>query len=142
MLAITTLSSAVIFPYAYTWFNATTALRPIDGNWVVDVEWQSSREVLPMIDSLDEERCVLLQPHTHCDRDQVEPFSNSVGENPVGPPLAPGEVSRLSYGSPVARTDAPGVDRDLVHDCRRVGAVTRQLFWRTMTMTAVERCRR
>jgi hypothetical protein len=142
MLAVTTVSSAAIFPYAYTWFNAATALRPIDGNWVADVEWQSSREVLPMVDSLDEERCVLLQPHTHCDRDQVAPFAHSVGEQPVGPPLAQGEVWRLAYGQPVARTDAPGVDRDLVHDCRRVAAVTRQLFWRTVTMSTVERCRR
>jgi len=142
MLAVTTLSSVAIFPYSYTWFNAATALRPIDGNWVADVEWQSSREVLPMVDSLDHDRCVLLQPHTHCDRDQVAPFANSVGEKPVGAPLAQGEAWRLSYGGPVARTDAPGVDRDLVHDCRRVGAVTRQLFWRTVTMSAVERCRR
>jgi hypothetical protein len=142
MLAVTTVSSAVIFPYSYTWFNAATALRPIDGNWVVDVEWQSSREVLPMVDSVDPDWCVLLQPHTHCDRDQVAPFAHSVGERPVGPPLAQGEVWRLAYGSPVARTDAPGVDRDLVHDCRRVGAVTRQLFWRTVTMSTVERCRR
>lgn len=141
MLAVTTLSSAAIFPYAYTWFNATTALRPIDGNWVVDVEWQSSREVLPKVDSIDPERCVLLQPRTHCDRDQVAPFTNLIGSD-VGAPLAVGEVWRLAYGSPVARTDAPGVDRDLVHDCRRVDAVTRQLFWRTVTMSTVERCRR
>ena len=142
MLAITTLSSAAIFPYSYAWFNATTALRPIDGNWTADVEWQSSREVVRMVDSIDEEHCVLLQPRTDCDRDQVAPFAHTVGEKTVGPPLAPGEVWRLAYGAPATRTDAPSVDRDLVRDCRRVAAVTRQLFWRTVTMSTVERCRR
>jgi hypothetical protein len=142
VLAITTASSAALFPYAYTWFNAATAIRPIDGNWAADFEWQSSREVLPKVDTLDGGRCVLLQPHTNCNRDQVAPFRDSLGDDLAGPPLAPGEVWRLAYGGPATRPDAPSVDHNLVHDCRRVDAVTRQLFWRTVTMSTVERCRR
>lgn len=141
VLAITTVSSAALFPYAYTWFNAATALRPIDGNWTADFEWQSSREVVPKVDTLDEGRCVLLQPHTHCDRDQVEPFMSTLGQKLDGPPLGPTQMWRLSYGGPVARPDAPSVDHDLGHNCIRVDAVTRELFWRTVTMSSVERCR-
>jgi hypothetical protein len=141
VLAITTVSAAAIFPYAYTWFNAPTALRPIDGNWTADFEWQSSREVITKVDALDRNRCVLLQPHTNCDRDQVAPYRDSVGEERAGMPLEPGGVWRLAYGGPATRRDAPSVDRDLVHDCQRVDGVTRQLFWRTVTMSTVERCR-
>jgi hypothetical protein len=142
VLTITTASSAAIFPYSYTWFNAATALRPIDGNWTADVEWQSSREVLPKIDSIDPGRCAIIQRHNQCDRDQVMPYSNSVGEKVLGPPLKPDEIWRLAYGGPVARPDAPMSHRPLGHDCKRVDAVTRQLFWRTVTMTSVERCKR
>jgi hypothetical protein len=142
VLAITTVSSAAIFPYSYTWFNATTALRPIDGNWTADVEWQSSREVLPKIDSIEPGRCAIIQRHTRCDRDQVMPYSNSVGEKVLGPPLRPDEMWRLAYGGPAVRRDAPMSHPPLGHDCKRVDAVTRQLFWRTVTMTAVERCKR
>jgi hypothetical protein len=141
-LAAPTVSSAALFPYEYTWFNAVTALRSIDGNWTADVEWASSREVLPQIDTLDEGRCVLVQPHTSCDRDQVSPYRNDIGSDPLGPPLGPDELWRVAYGGPAVRHDAPSVENHVGRDCRRVGGVTRHLYWRTVTMTSVERCRR
>lgn len=142
VFAITAVSSAALFPYAYTWFNAPTAIRPIDGNWTLDYEWQSSREVMPKISTVDDDQCILMQPNDDCDRSQVAPYANTLGKQLVGKPLSAGETWRLAYGAAVARPDAPSIDHDKGRECKRVATVQRHLFWRTATMTSVERCLR
>jgi len=141
-LAVPTASSAALFPYEYTWFNAATALRPIDGNWTLDYEWASSREVLPRIDTIDAGRCVRLQPSPSCNRHQLIPYHDTIGTNVLpDEALAPGEMWRLRYGGGVAREDAPSVDYTNARDCRPETAVTRRLFWRQVTLSLIERCR-
>jgi hypothetical protein len=139
-LAVPTATSAALFPYEYTWFNAATALRPVDGNWTLDYEWASSREVLPKIDTLDRGRCVILQPNPTCNRHQLIPNHDTLGRDLDGRPLAMGEMWRIRYAGGVARSDAPSVDYALATDCRRETAITRRLFWRQVTLSLVERC--
>lgn len=141
-LASPTLSGVALVPFNYTWFDELTALRPIDGNWTADFEWASSREVIRKVDTLEEGRCVIVQRHSRCDRDQVTPYGNSVGSEPVGPLLGPDEMWRIAYGNPAVRHDAPSVDNGVGRDCQPQPGVTRQLYWRTVTMSSLARCRR
>ncbi|MFL6090217.1 MAG: hypothetical protein ACJ71Z_08765 [Aeromicrobium sp.] len=141
-LASPTLSGAALVPFNYTWFNELTALRPIDGNWTTDYEWASSRAVIRKVDTLEEGRCVIVQRHSRCDRDQVTPYWNSVGSEPVGPLLGSDEMWRIAYGNPAVRHDAPSVDNTVGRDCQPQSGVTRQLYWHTVTMSSLARCRR
>jgi hypothetical protein len=131
-LAVPSLSSAALFPYGYTWFNAVTALRPIDGNWRTDYWWASVNESVTRVDALDDARCQVQQKPC-LTRKTLIPFQDSLGTNRVGPGLRPGEYWRITF--------APAV-QGAPRTCDPVDAITRQLFWRTVTMSWIERCRR
>jgi hypothetical protein len=134
-IAIPTISAARLFPYSYTWFNAATAVAPIDDNWMTDYWWASDREVTPLLPSEDPSSCYLWKPDQQlisCGSiAQAQPYWPTRGSKADEPPLRPGQYYLMTFNR---------FGLEPYRSCDIVDAVTRPIFWREMTMSFISLC--
>lgn len=125
-----------LFPYGYTYFNAATALQPIDGNWPTDYWRASGREILRNLPAEGRDSCGLEQlmkgelfPCT--EQPMFEPFLDERGLDAPTVGLADNEYWFIRENS------AP---LEIPPGCREFTKVTRPLFWREVTIAQIHIC--
>jgi hypothetical protein len=134
-LVVPTLGQVRLFPYGYTWFNAVTASRPIDGRWMTDYWRVSSPALVAATPEGGPLSCYLwtatrlvddcrTQPH-------LTPYVGRRGTSAHDAELKPGEYY-------LARVNLSG--QTVPEGCTVVHEVTRPLFGQDVLMSAVSRC--
>lgn len=125
-----------LFPYGYTYFNAVTALRPIDANWPTDYWRASGREILRNLPAEGRDSCGLEQlmkgqlfPCT--EQPMFEPFLDERGTDAPSVTLADNEYWFIRENSGPLEVP-PG--------CREFTRVTRPLLWRDVTIAQIHIC--
>ena len=135
-LVIPTFVQFQLFPYGYTYFNAVTALRPIDGNWPTDYWRASGREILRNLPAGGRDSCGLEQlmrgEFTPCTKEPMfEPFLDERGLDAQTVDLADSEYWFIRENSGPLEIP-PG--------CREFTSITRPLFWRDVTIAQIHIC--
>jgi len=125
-----------LFPYGYTFVNAVTAIRPVDGNWPSDYWRASGRELLRVLPAQGADSCGLEQlqkgelvPCT--EQPMFLPYLDERGTDATPVALAPTEYWFIRENSGVL---------DLPPGCRPFTEVTRSLFWQTVTIGQIAIC--
>lgn len=135
-LAAPVVAQVQLFPYGYTYVNAVTALKPVDGNWPTDYWRASGRELLRALPPEGRDSCGFEQlqkgelfPCT--EQPMFLPYLNERGASAEPYALAPNEYWFIRENSGVLAMP-PG--------CRPFTAVTRPLFWQTVTIGQIAIC--
>jgi len=135
-LVAPTVSQVLLYPYTYTYYNAATALRPIDNTWPTDYWRASSNELMRRLPAEGPESCAYEQTRKGqrmpCSNEPMfEPYLSQRGVDALPGTLEPGQywLVRENQG----RTTIP--EGCVVHD-----EITRPLFWRTITIGQILRC--
>jgi hypothetical protein len=135
-LAVPTAAQLSLFPYAYSYYNAVTALRPIDGNWPTDYWRASSNDLMRQLPADGPESCAYEQGRNErlmpcSDQPMFKPYLDQRGIDALPGELDPGQywLVRENQGS----TAVP-------EGCTLHDSITRQLFWQTITIGQIMRC--
>jgi len=135
-LVAPTVTQLVLFPYTYSYYNAVTALRPIDGYWPTDYWRASSNELMRRLPADGQESCAYEQGRNEklmpcSDQPMFKPYLDQRGMDALPGSLEPGQywLVRENQGS------ATIPDGCTLHD-----AITRRLFWQTITIGQIMRC--
>jgi hypothetical protein len=134
-LLVPVASSLRLFPYTYTWFNAPTAVQPVDGRWMVDYWRLSGRELTALLPSSGLESCALWAPDRGlipcASLPQHEPFWTTRGSAGALPVPAVGEYAYIAPNR--LRWEPPA-------DCRETRTITRPLFGQEVTIGYAALC--
>jgi hypothetical protein len=135
-LIVPTAAQLSLFPYTYTYYNAATAMKPIDGNWPTDYWRASSNELTRRLPAEGPESCAYEQGRNAqimpcSDQPMFKPYLSERGVDARPGLLEPGQywLVRENQGS----VTIP--DGCVIHD-----GITRQLFWQTVTVGQILRC--
>ena len=135
-LVVPMVSQALLYPYTYVYYNAATALRPIDGNWPTDYWRASSNELMRRLPAVGPESCAYEQTR----KDKFMPCSNEPMFEPYLPERGslakPGVLAEGEYWlvrENQGRTEIP--EGCVLHD-----TITRPLFWQTITIGQIFQC--
>jgi hypothetical protein len=135
-MVVPTISQVLLFPYSYSYYNAVTALRSIDGNWPTDYWRASSNDLMRRLPATGPESCAYEQGRNGqlmpcSDQPMFKPYLDERGSAATPGELEPGQywLVRENQGS----TDLP--QGCVLHD-----AITRPLFWQTVTIGQIMRC--
>lgn len=125
-----------LFPYNYTYYNGVTALAPIDGNWPTDYWRASSNELMRRLPAVGEESCAYEQTRKHehsaCSKEPMfGPYLETRGIEAKPGTLAPGHYWVVRENQGIVQVPQGCV----LHD-----QITRQLFWRTITIGQIMDC--
>lgn len=136
-LLVPTVTALGLFPYSFTWFNAVTATKPIDGRWMTEYWRPSFRELIPLVPAEGPDTCYPFPAETGlrtCSNQlQLTPYWDDTRGAKAAPvrPLELGEYYLMTFNRGEYR--APD-------GCTEVGAVRRPLFFQQITMSFVARC--
>jgi hypothetical protein len=129
-------SQALLYPYNYVYYNAATALRPIDNTWPTDYWRASANELIRRVPAEGPESCAYEQSRKGeampcSDQPMFEPYLDERGSEAIPGTLAPGQywLVRENQG----RTTIPA--GCVLHD-----EITRRLFWQTITIGQIMAC--
>jgi hypothetical protein len=135
-LIVPTAAQLSLFPYTYAYYNAATAMKPIDGNWPTDYWRASSNELMRKLPAEGPESCAYEQGRNAqimpcSDQPMFKPYLSERGVDARPGLLEPGQywLVRENQGS----VTIP--DGCVIHD-----GITRQLFWQTVTVGQILRC--
>lgn len=131
-----TAAQIFLFPYTYSYYNAVTALRPIDGNWPTDYWRASSNELMRRLPADGPESCAYEQGRNEMlmpcsDQPMFKPYLNERGVDALPGSPEPGQywLVRENQGSVT-----------IPAGCAIQDEITRQLFWQTITIGQILRC--
>lgn len=135
-LVAPTAAQMLLFPYTYSYYNAVTALQPINGNWPLDYWRASSNELMRRLPAKGPESCAYEQGRNErlmpcSDQPMFKPYLAERGIDARPGFLEPGEywLVQENQGS----VTIP--DGCVIHD-----EITRQLFWQKITIGQILRC--
>jgi hypothetical protein len=135
-LAAPMVSQALLYPYNYVYYNAITALRPIDDTWPTDYWRASSNELMRRLPADGPESCAYEQTRkgerSTCSTEPM--FSPYVDER--GTLAKPGTLGDEQYWvvrENQGRTTIP-------EGCTLHDQVTRPLFWQEITIGQILVC--
>lgn len=135
-LLVPAVSQLLLYPYAYTYYNAATALRSIDNTWPTDYWRASSNELMRRLPVEGPESCAYEQTRKGqampcSDQPMFEPYLDQRGADAQRGMLEPGQywLVRENQG----RATIP-------QGCVVFDEVTRPLFWQTITIGQILRC--
>lgn len=135
-LTVPMLAQIRLFPYTYTYFNALTALRPIDGNWATDYWRASGPDLARKTPSSGEVSCIFID-----DKQPLRPCAEDATLAPYWDLRATGEIQDEKLGpneywllrennGEIAPPDG----------CSLNNAITRPLFGQEITIAQIFRC--
>lgn len=135
-LVVPTVAQVALFPYTYSYYNAATAIGPIDGNWPTDYWRASSNELMRRLPAQGPESCAYEQGRSGklmpcSDQPMFKPYLAERGTESIPGRLKPGSywLLRENQGSTT-----------LPKGCTIHDAITRKLFWRTLTIGQIMEC--
>jgi hypothetical protein len=135
-LVVPTAAQVALFPYTYAYYNAATALAPIDGNWPTDYWRASSNELMRRLPAQGLESCAYEQGRNArimpcSDQPMFKPYLTERGIDARPGVLEPGQywLVRENQGSVTVPNGC------VIHD-----NITRQLFWQRVTIGQVMLC--
>lgn len=131
-----TVAQISLYPYAYSYYNAATTIRPIDGNWPTDYWRASSNELMRRLPAQGPESCAYEQGRSGklmpcSDQPMFKPYLNERGLDAIPGTLEPGSywLVRENQGATNIPTGCT------IHD-----TITRRLFLQTITIGQILQC--
>ena len=135
-LVVPIIAQFQLFPYGYTYVNAVTAIKPVDGKWPTDYWRASGRELLRILPPDGRDSCGLEQlqkgelfPCT--EQPMFIPYLDERGTSAEPYALDSNEYWFIRENSGVL---------DMPPGCQPFTTVTRPLFWRTVTIGQIAIC--
>lgn len=135
-LIVPTAAQLALFPYTYSYYNAVTALRPIDGNWPTDYWRASSNELMRRLPAEGPESCAYEQGRNGrrmpcSDQPMFKPYIDERGVSAISGNLTPGQYWLIRENQGLAKIPVA---------CELHDAITRRLFRQTVTIGQILRC--
>ena len=125
-----------LFPYSYAYYNLPTSIAGVDGRWPTDYWRQSARELTQRLPLEGVESCAYEQYR----KDELfsclqeSPFRPYVGERGEQAAVVPDDPTKYWY----LRENQGWVD--LPAGCEPFDAITRPLYFSTITIAQIARC--
>lgn len=135
-LVTPTVMQVFLYPYTYSFYNAAASLRSIDGNWPTDYWRASSNELMRRLPADGPESCAYEQGRNSqrmpcSDQPMFKPYLDQRGTSALPGSLAPNQYWLVRENQGLTATP----DGCTPHD-----AITRRLFWQTITIAQIFRC--
>lgn len=135
-LVVPTAAQLALFPYTYAYYNAATALAPIDGNWPTDYWRASSNELMRRLPAEGPESCAYEQGRNGTlmpcsDQPMFKPYLDERGTKALPQALETGQYWLLRENQGV--TAIP--DGCVLHT-----VIARRLFWQKITLGQIMLC--